>query len=278
MLLYLARPIDFAGDFDASALVGHIKDAAGFASFSVFDPANAWSYGQHDNSTQPINFEILAKADALICILSSDTRTYGVPMELGFAKAQGIPILALVDKISTKSVAVSQSGAARCDLDDPALPSRIVEWLSDLNARSREVAVWQKMPDGRCPKIGKPGDAGFDLYYSSDVSMSIEPGARANVPSRIGVQFPPDVWCLLLGRSSSFQRGLLIAPSVIDAGYRGELFACVWNFGGSTVRIEPDERIAQIVPMPLLAGRFDWHLGTLTASERGDTGFGSTGR
>lgn len=278
MLLYLARPIDFAHGDEAANIIADIKDMARFFGFAVFDPSGAWSHGAHHNQTQKTNFEILKGCSAIISVFPSGVRTFGVPMELGAAHMLGIPACALVGTEASASVAIGQTVDVLIDISDEHFRLDLETFLKGIRERSKQRAIWEPMPDGQQPKTGKEGDAGFDLYFASDTNMTIEPGARANVPSRIGVEFPPDVWCMLLGRSSSFQRGLLVAPSVIDAGYRGELFACVWNFGGSTVTIYPEERIAQIVPMPLLADRFEWSKGIMSNSERGTTGFGSTGR
>ena len=67
-------------------------------------------------------------------------------------------------------------------------------------------------------------DAGFDLRYSGEEEIAIRAGNVADVPSSIAIQWPPGVWGLLIGRSSTFrQRGLLVNPAVIDPGFRGAI-------------------------------------------------------
>ena len=87
------------------------------------------------------------------------------------------------------------------------------------------------------------------------------------------------MWYLILGRSSSFAKGLVVSPAVIDSGYRGELFACVLNVGTEAVWVNNGDRIAQIVPFFNAASNIVWNYAdTLTETERGASGFGSTGK
>lgn len=134
-------------------------------------------------------------------------------------------------------------------------------------------------PNAKIPTRAYPGDAGFDLYYCGERSLAIQPHAVAHVPSRVAIQWPDGMWSLIIGRSSAFARGLLINPTVIDAGWRGELFAYVRNATDEPVAIEPGERIAQIVPITLLADQIQMMpVPELDPSERGEQGFGSSGR
>jgi dUTPase len=88
------------------------------------------------------------------------------------------------------------------------------------------------------------------------------------------------MYALVTGRSSTFAKRHLIAPvSVIDNGFRGELFGVVWNIGHTIQEIQPGERIVQVLPMMNVAGMLRWRrVETLSSSERADSGFGSTGR
>lgn len=133
--------------------------------------------------------------------------------------------------------------------------------------------------EGACvyPTRAYAGDAGWDLYVSEQVE--VDPGGFVDVPCGVGVSLPRGTWGLLTGRSSTLRtRGLLVHQGVIDQGYRGPLFAGVFNLGGKTQVIEAGARVAQliVVPMhattPVLVGE-----GELPAGERGDAGFGSSG-
>lgn len=123
------------------------------------------------------------------------------------------------------------------------------------------------------------GDAGYDLYYSGAAPLLIAPGQVVTIPSEVAIQWPDGVWGFIIGRSSSFQRGLLVNPTVIDAGFRGDLFAYVRNVHTDWVTVEPGDRIAQVVPLPLYAELFGMiEVDALDPSERGANGFGSSGR
>lgn len=149
--------------------------------------------------------------------------------------------------------------------------------MSDLD--DMELARVKLGERARMPSRAYQGDAGYDLYYSGAAPMLIRPDQVTTVPSEVAIEWPPDMWGLIIGRSSSFERGLLVNPTVIDAGFRGDLFAYVRNVSGDWVEVKPDDRIAQIVPMPLLAPNIVLEEATaLSPSERGTNGFGSSGR
>ena len=124
------------------------------------------------------------------------------------------------------------------------------------------------------------GDAGFDLRYNGDEPLIIEPQTMGRVPTGVHIALPAGMYALITGRSSTFAKRHLIAPvSVIDNGFRGELFGVVWNIGHTAQEIQPGERIVQVLPMMNVAGVLRWkRVQTLSSSERADSGFGSTGR
>lgn len=128
------------------------------------------------------------------------------------------------------------------------------------------------------PERFHEGDAGFDLICSEKVEVPA--GEFRDLDCGLSIELPSDVWAMITGRSSTLRRrGLLVAQGIIDSGYRGPLFAGVWNMNGETVTIERGERLAQLIPMPLLAAelRFE-RVGGLAESSRGSAGFGSTGK
>jgi dUTP pyrophosphatase len=95
----------------------------------------------------------------------------------------------------------------------------------------------------------------------------------------VAVELPEDVWGMIVGRSSTFfKRGLIVNSAVIDQGYRGDLFACVFNPGPEGAWAKAGERLAQLIPMPLLSpGIATVRVEVLDRSDRGDAGFGSSG-
>lgn len=128
---------------------------------------------------------------------------------------------------------------------------------------------------GQSLSHGHPGDAGIDLPAAAN--WTIQAGQWTNVPIDIRVELPNGVWAMILGRSSTFYRKhLLVNSAVIDQGYRGELFVCVYNMSGDTYSVERGERLAQLIPM-LLVNLPLQRVDDLAASARGVNGFGSTG-
>lgn len=124
-----------------------------------------------------------------------------------------------------------------------------------------------------------PGDAGFDLKTAE--SWAIEPKAYSLIPCRVRVEFPAGVFGWIVGRSSTFSRyGLIVLPGIIDTGFRGELYAAVYNTTGDKVTIEEGDRIAQLVLLPNVADGYqpEQVLTIDTSSVRGSNGFGSSGK
>lgn len=129
------------------------------------------------------------------------------------------------------------------------------------------------------PERAHPGDAGFDLR--STVDLVLAPGERAVVPTGIAVAIPPGYAGLVQPRSGLAARhgvGVVNAPGLIDAGYRGEVKVIAINLD----RTEPFEvhrgdKIAQLVvyPVPPVSLR---EVAELPGSQRGAGGFGSSGR
>jgi dUTP pyrophosphatase len=132
--------------------------------------------------------------------------------------------------------------------------------------------------NGKQPQLAHSDDAGFDLAYHGEQPMIVQPNQTCNIPTGISIQLPPDTWGMITGRSSTFMKRNFITPlSVIDNGFRGELFAVVRNIGDEPQQIQPDERIAQLIIMPMLSHLVQWTHGTLEDTARGSNGFGSTG-
>ena len=133
--------------------------------------------------------------------------------------------------------------------------------------------------DGAQPSHAHSDDAGFDLAYHGEQPITIQPNETVNIPTGIRVALPYGVWGMITGRSSTFKRDLLTPLSVIDNGYRGDLFAIVRNIGTEPVVVQPAERVAQLIPVAMLADVIEWqHQMELDDTDRGSNGFGSTGK
>lgn len=124
------------------------------------------------------------------------------------------------------------------------------------------------------PRQAKDGDIGLDLSVSE--RCIILPGQWTAVPAGISIAPPADIAFLIHGRSSSLKRGLQVMPSIIDSGYRGPIFAMTLNIGSSAVHVARGERIAQLIPLKI-SKLEAVEVTKLPESERGATGFGSTG-
>ena len=120
-----------------------------------------------------------------------------------------------------------------------------------------------------------PGDAGLDLFCSE--SVVVRPGRFVDIPLGVSVEIPHGYWAMLTGRSSTLRkRGLLVNQGVIDQGYRGPLFAGVWNLTDEHVEVPRGDRVAQLILIPLWTGEPVSVL-HLAESSRGVSGFGSSG-
>ncbi len=130
----------------------------------------------------------------------------------------------------------------------------------------------------RLPMYAHPGDAGADLHSSERVVL--EPGARATVGTGVAIALPDGYVAFVVPRSGlAFKHGITIvnAPGTVDAGYRGEIKVALLNTDtDAAYTIEPGDRIAQLVVMPVSRARFV-EVERLPGSLRGDGGFGSTG-
>jgi dUTP pyrophosphatase len=134
-------------------------------------------------------------------------------------------------------------------------------------------------PGAQLPSAQHPGDAGLDLRALADVKVG--PGERAMVPTGVAVAIPRGFAGLVLPRSGlASKSGLTLAnsPGLIDSGYRGEVVCAVVNLDRDTpVLVSAGDRIAQLVIVGLPAIDPAWVI-ELPDSERGEGGFGSTGR
>ncbi len=128
------------------------------------------------------------------------------------------------------------------------------------------------------PSYSHPGDAGADL--SSTDALTIQPGHRATVGTGVSIALPAGFVAFIVPRSGlAAKHGITVvnSPGTVDAGYRGEIKVTLLNTDTSTpFTIEVGDRIAQMIVMPFTQARYI-PLDRLPESERGDSGFGSTG-
>ncbi|MSO26812.1 MAG: dUTP diphosphatase [Candidatus Nanopelagicales bacterium] len=133
-------------------------------------------------------------------------------------------------------------------------------------------------PDLPLPAYEHPGDAGLDLRARAGVSLA--PGQRAMVPTGIAIALPPGFAAFVHARSGLALRaglGVVNAPGVIDAGYRGEIGVILINHDPTEIiELSRGDRIAQLVVQQVARAIVD-EVVQLPGSHRGGGGFGSTG-
>ena len=131
------------------------------------------------------------------------------------------------------------------------------------------------------PKRATAGSAGMDLYACVDAPIELNPGDRVMVPTGIAIALPSaDMVALIFARSGlAVKKGINLSNSVgvIDSDYRGEIQVGLINQSKETYTLEAGERIAQLVVMPVCLPEVQ-QVEELDDTERGEGGFGSTGR
>ena len=135
--------------------------------------------------------------------------------------------------------------------------------------------------DAVLPHRATKASAGYDLCACMDAPLTIAPHGRAQIPTGIAIEIEhPNMAGFVFGRSGlGIKHGLCPsnAVGVIDADYRGELIVGLTNHSDTVYTIEPGERIAQLVLLPIATPRIV-ECETLGETLRGAGGFGSTGR
>ena len=134
-------------------------------------------------------------------------------------------------------------------------------------------------PDATIPTYGSDFAAGADLYACLFAPITIEPGETFMVKTGISLEIPKGYAGLIYARSGlASKRGLAPANKVgvIDSDYRGEIIVALHNHSMNPQKIEPNERIAQLVITPYVQAVFN-ETAELSDTDRGVGGFGSTG-
>ena len=139
----------------------------------------------------------------------------------------------------------------------------------------------KKVRDGAViPTYGSSDAAGADLYACLTEAVTIEPGQTFMIPTGLAMEIPRGHAGLIFARSSmGAKRGLAPANKVgvIDADYRGEFMVALHNHSLTAQTVEPGERVAQLVIVPVVTPGFT-EVEELNDTARGAGGFGSTGK
>jgi dUTP pyrophosphatase len=130
------------------------------------------------------------------------------------------------------------------------------------------------------PQYATTGSAGVDLRACIDAPLEMKPGDTQLIPSGIAIHLAdPGYAAIVLPRSGlGHKHGIVLGNLVglIDSDYQGQIFVSCWNRGQTTFTIQPGERIAQLVVVPVVQVEFEV-VNEFSASERGAGGFGSSG-
>jgi dUTP pyrophosphatase len=130
------------------------------------------------------------------------------------------------------------------------------------------------------PQYATPGSAGLDLRACLDAPVTLEPGQTFLVPTGLAIHVAdPGLAAIILPRSGlGHKHGIVLGNLVglIDSDYQGQLMVSCWNRGHTTFVIQPMERIAQLVIVPVVQANFR-RVDEFGESARGAGGFGSTG-
>ena len=131
------------------------------------------------------------------------------------------------------------------------------------------------------PAYATPGSAGLDLRACIDSGVVLEPGQCKLIPTGLAIHIgDPGLAAMILPRSGlGHKHGIVLGNLVglIDSDYQGALMVSCWNRGATVFTVQPMERIAQLVIVPVVQARFE-RVDEFELSERGTAGFGSTGK
>ena len=131
------------------------------------------------------------------------------------------------------------------------------------------------------PSYATAGSAGLDLRACLDAPLVLEPGQTQLIPTGLAIHVAdPGLAAIILPRSGlGHKHGIVLGNLVglIDSDYQGQLMVSCWNRGQATFTIQPMERIAQLVIVPVVQAKFNV-VDEFGASDRGAGGFGSTGK
>ena len=131
------------------------------------------------------------------------------------------------------------------------------------------------------PSRATKGSAGHDLYACIEEDVVIAPGQLEKIPTGVAIELPDENQVALIFARSSMGVKYGVIPGnavgVIDSDYRGELIVCLRNYSAVPYTVHPQDRIAQLVIMPVVLPVIE-EVEELSETSRGEGGFGSTGK
>ncbi|ACZ75045.1 MULTISPECIES: dUTP diphosphatase [Dickeya] len=150
--------------------------------------------------------------------------------------------------------------------------------MKKIDVKILDARIGQQFP---LPTYATPGSAGLDLRACLDSAIVLAAGETTLVPTGLAIHIAdPSLAAVILPRSGlGHKHGVVLGNLVglIDSDYQGQLMVSVWNRGSQSFTIEPGERIAQMVFVPVVQAEFNL-VNDFVDSERGEGGFGHSGR
>lgn len=144
-----------------------------------------------------------------------------------------------------------------------------------------EVRILDERLRAQMPDYATPGSAGLDLRACIDAALTLRPGETRLIPTGLAIHLAdPGYAAMILPRSGlGHKHGIVLGNLVglIDSDYQGQLMVSCWNRGQTEFTVEPLERIAQLVIVPVVQAQLVV-VDSFDESARGSGGFGSTGR
>jgi len=144
-----------------------------------------------------------------------------------------------------------------------------------------DIKIFDERLRNKLPTYATPGSAGLDLRACIEQVMIIEPGEASLVPTGIAIHLgDPGLAAMILPRSGlGHKHGIVMGNLVglIDSDYQGQIFVSCWNRGHVPFLLNPLERIAQLVVVPVVQVGFNV-VNDFEQTQRGENGFGSTGK
>ena len=144
-----------------------------------------------------------------------------------------------------------------------------------------DVKILDPRMQDQMPAYATPGSAGLDLRACIDAPLTIEPGQTVLVPTGLAIHIgDPGYAAMILPRSGlGHKSGIVLGNLVglIDSDYQGQLMVSTWNRSQSTFVLQPMDRLAQLIVVPVLQVGFNV-VEEFASSDRGAGGFGSTGK
>ncbi len=144
-----------------------------------------------------------------------------------------------------------------------------------------DIRILDERLRGQLPGYATPGSAGLDLRACISTPLALAPGQTELIPSGIAIHLAdPGLAAVILPRSGlGHKHGIVLGNLVglIDSDYQGQIYVSTWNRGGAPFTINPMERLAQLVVVPVVHVGFNV-VEDFDTSRRGAGGFGSTGK